>query len=325
MAGEHERMLVTGAAGCIGAWAVHELVNQGAQAVAFDVSEDHHRLRLLLDDDQMGRVTFRQGDLRDQQTVEDVVAEEHITHVVHLAALQVPFCVADPVLGSQVNVTGTVNVLEAARRAGGTVRGIAYASSIAVFGPAEMYEGGVARDDSPMAPATLYGSYKVANEWTAAVYAADWGVGSVGLRPSVIYGPGRDQGLTSDPTKAMLATAAGRDSHIAFGGATTYQHAQDAAACFIATARLERGTAHVYNIGGPSAPIDEVAAAIDAAGSGTTTTFADTPLPLPAHIDGSNLDQLIDVKHRPLTEGIAESVDHFARLLRAGLIEASPP
>lgn len=100
----------------------------------------------------MAQVVFRRGDIRDGSAVHEVVREERITHIVHLAGLQVPFCAADPVNGSLVNVTSTLNVLEAGRRSDGQVRGITYASSIGVFGEAHMYEGGVAYDDSPTAP-----------------------------------------------------------------------------------------------------------------------------------------------------------------------------
>jgi nucleoside-diphosphate-sugar epimerase len=116
---------------------------------------------------------------------------------VHLAALQVPFCKADPVLGAQVNVTGTVNVFEAAKRQGLDTT-IAYASSAAVH-----------NEHGEVAPRTLYGVYKVANEGTARIYADDDGVASIGLRPFIVYGPGRDQGLTADPTLAMQAAARG--------------------------------------------------------------------------------------------------------------------
>lgn len=316
-----ECFLVTGSGGCIGAWAVRELVYEGVAVVAFDIAEDSHRLRLVLDDDRLSKVVFRRGDIRDGASVQQVVREEKITHIVHLAGLQVPFCAADPVNGSLVNVTGTLNVLEAARCSDGRVRGLTYASSIGVFGEAHMYEGGVARDDSPTAPVTLYGAYKQANEWTARIYAADRGVGSVGLRPSVIYGLGRDQGLTSDATKAMLAAAAGVSGHISHGGIVTYQHAQDMAAIFIAASRLESGTALVHNVGGPVADISEVAAMIDATSPGTETTYDPTPFPLPSIIDGSGLDEIINYRQRSLEEGIAGTVDDFRRLLAEGRVE----
>ncbi len=317
-----ERMLVTGSAGCIGAWAVHELVREGTPVVAFDVTGDQHRLRLVLDDEQLESVVFRRGDIRDGAAVRKVVQEERITHVVHLAGLQVPFCAADPVNGSLVNVTGTLNVLEAKRRSDGQVRGLTYASSIGVFGPAPMYEGGKVHDDSPTAPATLYGAYKQANEWTARIYAADWGVGSVGLRPSVIYGLGRDQGLTSGATKVMLAAAADQSGHIGYGGTVTYQHAQDMAAIFIASARLEADTALVHNVGGPVADITEVAALIDATTPGIETTYDSDPFPLPSIIDGAGLDRIIDYRQRSLEDGIAGTVDGFRRLLSSGRISS---
>ena len=123
----------------------------------------------------------------------------------------------------------------------------------------------------PLHRFSLYGAYKQANEWTARVYAADWKVGSVGLRPSVVYGLGRDQGLTYDATKAMLAAAAGVSGHIAHGETVTYQHAQDMAAIFIAATRMESRTAVVH--------ISEIAAMIDANSPGIETTYDTTPLP----------------------------------------------
>lgn len=315
-----ERILVTGSAGCIGAWAVHELVHEGTAVVAFDIAKDSHRLRLVLENDEIARTVFRRGDIRDGSAVERVVREEKITHIVHLAGLQVPFCAADPVNGSLVNVTGTLNVLEAARRSDGQVRGVTYASSIGVFGPAGMYEGGVVYDDSPAAPATLYGAYKQANEWTARIYGTDWGIGSVGLRPSVIYGLGRDQGLTSGATKVMLAAAAGRSGHIGYGGTVTYQHAQDMAAIFIAAARLESDTALVHNVGGPVADISEIAAMIDNTCPGIETTYDADPFPLPSTIDGSGLDRIIGFRQRSLEDGITGTVEDFRRLLAAGRI-----
>lgn len=318
-----ERVLVTGAGGCLGSWVIHQLVAEGTPAVAFDVSEDRRRLRLLLDEKQISRVVFRQGDLRDFDFVESLVRDEGITNIVHLAALQIPFCAADPVRGAEVNVAGTVNILEASYRSHGWVRGVAYASSAAVFGPAEMYEGGVAYDDSPLAPRTLYGVYKQANEGAARVYAADYGVGSVGLRPCIVYGPGRDQGLTSDPTKAMLAAAAGTSAHIAFGGSSTFHHAQDAADCFLAAARMETGSAHIHNMGGPTVSIAEIAEAVATIVPGTRPTFDNAPLPLPQEINGGPLDDLLQVRHRPLRDGIADAIGDFRRLLAEGRI--APP
>ena len=317
---------MTGSGGCIGAWTVRQLVDDGVAVVGFDSSENRQRLRLLLSDAALDGVKLRLGDIRRLADLADVIREEKITHIVHLAALQVPFCRADPILGSEVNVTGVVNVLEAARRSDGQVRGISLASSVAVFGHASEYPGGVADDTSLQRPATLYGAYKQANEQCARIYADDWGIGSVSLRPSVIYGPGRDQGITSGPTVAMLAAAAGKPMRIGFGGVATYQHAQDAAICFVQAARLEASGSHVYNLPGPSAPVSEVAALIEEAGDLPTgsLTWESALLPLPSHIQGGRLEAAMpEVTQRSLRQGIAETVQEFRRLLKSGRIQ--PP
>ena len=86
--------------------------------------------------------------------------------MVHLAALQVPFCRADPPLGARVNVVGTVNVLEAAARRADRIAGpVVYASSVAAYDALEEGETAPAMQG---VPSTLYGVYKRANEGTAA-------------------------------------------------------------------------------------------------------------------------------------------------------------
>ena len=317
-----ERFLVTGAAGCLGAWTLARLIEDGSEVLAFDLSDDRRRLRLVVDDPIAQDVPWVTGDIRDLDQVVGIVESHDITHVVHLAALQVPFCKADPAMGSQVNVTGTVNVLESARRAAGQIRGLVYASSVAVFGTADMYEGGIAFDDDPLAPATLYGVYKQANEATARVYFDDWGVSSIGLRPCVVYGPGRDQGLTSSPTVAMLRAAAGLSTHVAFGGSSTYHHAGDVAAAMIAVARMGREGAFVHNIGGTDATLDELAAAIATVEPQVEVTHDDTPLALVSGLDGSGLSGLLgdEVGFRPLSIGVADTIHRFRQLIELGLI-----
>ena len=307
---------------------MRQLVDQGVSVVGFDASENRQRLRLLLSDAALEGVKLRLGDIRKMADVADVIQQEKITHIVHLAALQVPFCRADPILGSEVNVTGVVNVLEAARRSDGQIRGISLASSVAVFGPASEYPGGVADDLSPQRPLTLYGAYKQANEHCARIYADDWGIGSVSLRPSVIYGPGRDQGITSDPTLAMLAAASGKPMRIGFGGTATYQHAQDAASCFVEAARLEASGASVYNLPGPTASVAEVAALIEEAGNlpAGSFTWEPTLLPLPSHIDGRRLEAAMPgVTQRSLRQGVAETIEDFRRLLASGRLQPPAP
>ena len=107
-----EKFLVTGANGCIGAWVVKQLLEQDIEVTAFDLKADEHR-HLLINNGSMPKANWAFGDLTVAQDVEDAMAG--VTHVVHLAALQVPFCRANPALGASVNVVGTVNIFEAAK------------------------------------------------------------------------------------------------------------------------------------------------------------------------------------------------------------------
>jgi nucleoside-diphosphate-sugar epimerase len=111
--------LVTGALGCIGAWVVRNLIRAGERVVAFDLGEDLRRLRLIMTPEELSRALFVRGDITDFAQVQRAMDAHDITHVIHLAGLQVPFCRANPVLGAQVNVVGTVNIFEAARRRSG--------------------------------------------------------------------------------------------------------------------------------------------------------------------------------------------------------------
>lgn len=313
------RFLVTGSMGCIGAWTVAELVRAGEGVVSFDLSDDRSRLDLVLDREAQETVTFVQGDLTDTAVVKRAVAEHGVDRIVHLAALQVPFCKANPVMGSRVNVTGTVNVLEAARQAG--VPRVALASSVAVYGPPEAYEHAVLPPGSLQDPRTLYGVYKRANEGTARLYAQDYGVSSVTLRPYTVYGLGRDQGLTSEPTKAMLLAAAGKNAHIGFGGRMQFHHARDVARAFIRAADSELEGAYAFDLGGPVTEVAEIGRLIEKT-AGVHVTVAESPLPFPDGVEAGQLDETLSGLDRtPLGEGVRETIAAFERLLVGGAIE----
>jgi UDP-glucuronate 4-epimerase len=309
-----ERFLVTGAGGCIGAWTVAQLTREGAPVVALDASDDDHRLRLLLDDDELAGLTRVRVDITDLDAFERALDEHEITHVIHLAALQVPFCRADPPLGARVNVVGTVNVLEAVARRVDRMGPVVFASSVAAYDALDDDGGTPAMQG---VPGTLYGVYKRANEGSAVVFASDRGVASVGLRPHTVYGPGRDQGLTSAPTTAMLAAAAGQPYRLPYGGAYQLQYAPDVAAAFVAAARSDASGATVRDVGGPAVHTDELIAAIRAAAPGADITYEPVELPFPAGVGDA------DATATPLSDGVEDAIARFRDLLARGLVE--PP
>lgn len=317
-----ERFLITGALGCIGAWAVRILVREGIPTTIFDQGGSTHRLRLLLDDKELARVPLIKGDIADLAAVEAAMAESGANRIIHLAALQVPFCKADPPLGARVNVLGTVNMFEAAKRAG--INRLVYASSVAVYGRSEEYGTGPLGDDAPLSPRTHYGVYKQANEGTARIYWLDDGISSIGLRPYTVYGPGRDQGLTSGPTKAMVAAAAGAAFHIPFSGRQGLQFAEDAARLFIQAARAPFEGAAVFNLRGSVVDMEEIVAAIEAAEPSAKgrISFAGPSLPFPEELDDAGLRATLGtVPDTPLADGVAQSMAMFKAAIAAGRMD----
>jgi nucleoside-diphosphate-sugar epimerase len=302
------RILVTGANGCIGAWVVKLLSEAGADVRAFDLGTDEHRHRLV-NDGGLPDAEWVHGDLT---SLDDVLsAGDGVDRIIHLAALQIPFCRANPSRGAAVNVTGTVHVFEAARTHG--ITQIAQASSIAVYGGVDDYPGGSVDATSPRLPRTLYGVYKVACEDLAKVYWAEHGVRSVGLRPHTVFGPGRDQGMTSLPSVAIERAVERAAFHIDYGGVLDFQYAPDVARAFIHAAVVPLDGAPTYDIAGHPVGVDQFLDVVrDVTGFDAVTCGTDV-LPVVERADGTDWSAVGGPAPTPLADAIDQSARIFAR------------
>jgi nucleoside-diphosphate-sugar epimerase len=287
-------VLVTGASGCIGSWVLSLLVDSGVTVFALDVQKDTRRPKLLMSDSELGLVKWLIGDISEPGTI--------------MKALEVSK--ADPIGGAKVNVVGTVNVFEAARKHKLTRLG--YASSIAAHGVF----------DAKTLP-TLYGAYKFCNEQTARVYMHDWGVPSVGMRPGVVYGVGRDQGMTSKTTVAILAAAAGKPYTIPFTGPVSWLHAGEVASAFIKAVSRPRDKAVVFDINGVTSTVEESMELLKKVAPASNITASGAALPFPMALSDEPLRAFLgDYGQMPLEEGITQTHNVFRSLLDKGLISA---
>ena len=193
------RVLITGGSGFIAAWLIARLQRRGIEVTVFDLKPDPAlvvalgRTQTAIDADQ---IRWMSGDVSDRAALTIAAADADL--IVHMAALLTPACQQDPIRAAHVNLIGTLNVFECARERGHSK--VLYMSSAGVFGPDD---GAIPR------PTTHYGALKLAGEGCARAYFEDHGIGSVGLRPLVVYGPGRSVGLTAGPTLACRAAAQG--------------------------------------------------------------------------------------------------------------------
>ncbi|MEM5428518.1 NAD(P)-dependent oxidoreductase [Cupriavidus oxalaticus] len=320
---DSERFLVTGALGCIGAWTVRKLVQEGVPVIAFDAGSDVQRLRLLMDDTQLSRVEMVRGDITDLSLLEATLERHRITHVIHLAALIHPRFKSDPPLGARVNVLDGVNLFEAVARRVERIPRIVYASSIAVYDNCDAPGNAAIQHHTSAHPTTLYGVFKQAEEGMARVYYQDRGVSSIGLRPATVFGAGRDYGLTAAPTQAVLAAALGRPFHIPYSGRSQIHYADDLARMFIACARSGYRGADVFNMHGSVVDMREVVETIESVipEARGTITFAGAPLGLPEDYDATALEDVIGPLPRtPLREAVGDTFRLFRSRIANGEI-----
>ena len=176
-------VVVTGAGGCIAAWVLTILHRSHIPCIAIDLTDNKNRLELLLGN-ETNKIDWKVCDITHLEKLSKIITSFKPSAIIHLAGLQVPFCAENPALGARVNVEGTINILEIAKKA--NIKRTVYASSVAALGL------------PPNGPwkETLYGAYKLANEHTAFVYWSDWQVPSIGIRPNIVFGLARDQGMS---------------------------------------------------------------------------------------------------------------------------------
>jgi nucleoside-diphosphate-sugar epimerase len=311
------RVLLTGGYGCIGSWIARNLVERDDQVFIYDLQEDLHRIGLVLNQDKLLQIRFIRGDVTDLPGVRDALSQHRISHVIHLAGLQVPVCRANPLLGARVNVLGTLTVFEAVRQAQPTVMRLVYASSAAVYGTSASDPSGPLSEAIAPVPGTHYGVYKLCNEDNARVYFEEHGLSSIGLRPSTVYGVGRDFGMTSEPTKAIGSLAAGQPYHISYGGWQDLQFVDDVAKTFVRSLDAPYSGAKSYNLRGHVGRMEEFHAALCKVEpmAERLITFGDRQLPIAYDLDDGALQRdLGPIPRTPLEDGIRQTLEHFRRL-----------
>ncbi|WP_191084889.1 NAD-dependent epimerase/dehydratase family protein [Roseococcus microcysteis] len=207
------RILVTGAAGFIGAHLCQALLARGEAVLGldnfnayYDPSLKQARLAALTGQAPADRFRMARLDLADHEAVLALLRENpDIDRVAHLGAQAgVRWSLEAPFAYTAANVTGHLSVLEAVRRAEGRIRHVVYASTSSVYG--SRTDGAFRETDRVDRPASLYAATKLADEAMSSAYADLFGLSLTGLRFFTVYGPwGRPDMAYWLFTEAMLA------------------------------------------------------------------------------------------------------------------------
>ncbi|MFO7915860.1 MAG: SDR family oxidoreductase [Candidatus Krumholzibacteriales bacterium] len=179
------KYLVTGGAGFIGSNIVEELVEMGEEVVVLDDLSTGYldNIEGFMDD-----IDLIKGDIRDGEAVRKGMAG--VDYVLHQAALaSVPRSIDDPVLVNDVNVNGTINILEHARKAG--VKRLVYAASSSAYGDSEISPKNEQLRPRPLSP---YAVSKLVGEHYCSVYSNVYGLPTISLRYFNVFGPRQDPG-----------------------------------------------------------------------------------------------------------------------------------
>ena len=267
------KAFVTGGAGFIGSNLVDALAGRGDEVTVVDDLSTGRASNL--EDALAGGAVLHEADIRDGERLAGLVEAAAPDVIFHLAAqIDVRRAVADPAFDAHVNVIGTINVLEAARRAG--VRRIVNSSTGgAIYGDAATIPTPEDHVAAPMAP---YGQSKLAAEGYLGLYERLYGLSSASLRYANVYGPRQDPHGEGGVVAIFCGKLTEGGAPVAFGdGRQTrdYVYVGDVVAANLAAA--DSDWAGACNVGtGTETSVIELAAALGALGDGAPfeLTFA---------------------------------------------------
>jgi UDP-glucose 4-epimerase len=243
------KVLITGGMGVIGAETSRKFVREGHRPVIYARHRDD---RLIFD--IVDKIDFEAGDVLDWPRFLDVIKRHRVTHIVHAAGFVGAVSATNPALSIQVNVMGTVNVLEAARAF--DIRRVVYTSAKGIYGPVLGEYGPPTYkpmpEDMPKYPQRIYDSAKLMGEQTVLYYAKEMGLDTAVLRFSTTYGPGKTarhgkMGVTSQIVENPFC---GLPFHHQGGDAKDdFVYNKDSALGIYLATIADRVPSRVYNIG----------------------------------------------------------------------------
>ena len=244
------KVLITGGMGVIGSEASRKFVKEGYRPVLFARRRDDSLIADIAD-----KVDITLGDVTDLPRLLDVIKINRITHIVHAAAFVGAVSQANPPLSIEVNVGGTVNVLEAARLF--DIKRVVFTSAKGIYGPLTGDYGYPTYrpilEDMPKNPRRIYDAAKQMGEHLCLYYNDTMGVDSVVLRFATTYGPGKTarHGKMGVTSQIVEAPAAGKPFHIAQGGdeKDDFIYNKDSALGIYLATIADNPKSRVYNIG----------------------------------------------------------------------------
>ncbi|MDC1356496.1 NAD(P)-dependent oxidoreductase [Pseudomonadota bacterium] len=293
-----KNIIIFGGTGFLGSWIVKNFVKRDYKVTIFDLKIETELLKKLIGKD-IEKIKFLKGDVTNYEEV--LEATVNMDHVVNLAGLMTPDCSRNPSLGAEVNVLGSINVFEATKARG--IKFIVYASSAGVFGEKDKY--------FPF-PETHYGAFKLAVEGIARAYYNEANISSVGIRPFVIYGPGREIGGTATVTLACKAAKQSYNYNLNFSGKAGFVYVQDVANLVEMSINRAPVGALTININGITASVSDFVSKIINIIPEAKLTINGDKLSVVEEILGDHPSDIFKkFQYTSLSEGISNTINFY--------------
>jgi UDP-glucose 4-epimerase len=314
------KVLVTGGAGFIGSHLVDLLVEKGCSVTVLDNFRNGKRENLA-SAAQTGKLRVIEGDITDGPTCLSAMGNG-CDAVFHLACLGVRHSLHSPLENHQVNATGTLELLQAARRSG--IGRFIYMSTSEVYGSALAFP---LTEEAATWPTTVYGAAKLAGEHYASAYHGCFGLPVIRVRPFNNYGSrAHFEGDSGEVIPRFILRALAGEPPVIFGdGSHTrdFLYVKDCAEGLVAIAECDALVGDIVNLGyGEETSVSELASLVlEALGRTDLTPRHDKERPgdVPRlKVDSSKLFKATAFKPRTaLADGLANTVEFYRQVFAA--------
>ena len=293
-----KNILIFGGCGFLGSWITKALLKKNLKITIFDLRIKTKLLKNLIGND-LNKIKFIEGDITDYEQV--LKATEDMNYILNLAGLMTPDCSSNPSLGAEVNVKGSINVFEAIKK--NNIKFLIYTSSGGVYGNEDKY--------NPF-PETHYGAFKLAVEGMARAYFNESLISSVGLRPFVIYGPGREVGGTAGVTLACKAAKQNFEYTVGFSGKVGFVYVEDVTNLVERLIDKAPLGAITMNINGITTSVENFVSIIKKNIPDANVKFSGKPLSVVEEILGGEPSKTFkDFKYTSLDNGINKTINFY--------------
>jgi len=293
-----KNILIFGGSGFLGSWITKSLLKKNLKITIFDLRIKTELLKNLIGD-EFNNIDFIEGDITDFEGV--LKATKDMDYILNLAGLMTPDCSSNPSLGAEVNVKGSINVFEAIKR--NNIKFLIYTSSGGVYGNEDKY--------NPF-PETHYGAFKLAVEGIARAYFNESLISSVGLRPFVIYGPGREIGGTAGVTLACKAAKQNLKYTVGFSGKAGFVYVEDVTNLVERLIDKSPVGALTINVNGITASVEDFLSIIKKNIPDAKVTLNGKPISVVEEILGGEPSKIFkDFKYTSLDDGINKTINFY--------------